>query len=671
MAIKLNDVALRRLDSVVLSEARTAKSGVTASELAAFLGNMFRFGYVFNTDAVNALSSAALGELVSITKAAKEIKGGHGYDPMYPNFPKQVAEASEIELYMNAIVHYFGDLVGLRIMPNYVKKPRHPLTEKVNVQEVSVVGVCELVELSRKLVGQAQPYSEQDRDDLLVLRTFVRESDVSVKENLAWLVENFSHLDWSDSFKNVTDVLRLAVAFSEGDVSLAQRTKFKLSRPQRRQVLSLIETVLTKNGSDFSDFARHSEVWKRLATALHHREHSSRFPLASAGLNAVQSGVAKTFESVLEPMLEAGKIRAAVILLKSRPGVFARRIAEVLRKTDDREFVLDAFTSVAGQVSVPVLVQMWNLFNGPDSSVLPKRIVQVKGSSKKSMVIENRVSGDNSDLITVIENGLRAHNTGAKVFFSDTGADDYAVPMAVRNASSGSKIIGRGSRIPFDEDKGTVRMFMFWRDFADYSGRVDLDLSAYFMDANFENSSTISYYNLRNGAAHHSGDITSAPDGAAEFIDIDVKKALADGWRYVVPNVLNYTRQSMKDVPDAKAGFMLREKVHSGEIFEPSTVKHAFSLAVEGVNSTPFVIDLLERKMIWWDSAITINSNYNYNVVSNEVGFQDMLKAVALGRSMTVAELAGFVADVVEDVEDADVVIDPAQSADTMRLLEL
>lgn len=45
---------------------------------------------------------------------------------MYPNFPQQVADASDAELFINAVIHYIS--MG-SWTPEYEKAPRLPLLE--------------------------------------------------------------------------------------------------------------------------------------------------------------------------------------------------------------------------------------------------------------------------------------------------------------------------------------------------------------------------------------------------------------------------------------------------------------------------------------------------------------------------------------------------------------
>ncbi|WP_261790808.1 TerD family protein [Fusobacterium pseudoperiodonticum] len=55
--------------------------------------------------------------------------------------------------------------------------------------------------------------------------------------------------------------------------------------------------------------------------------------------------------------------------------------------------------------------------------------------------------------------------------------------------------------------------------------RVDVDLSALTFDANLEFNDVVAYYNQKKSYFAFSGDITDAPEGALEYIDIlDLEK---------------------------------------------------------------------------------------------------------------------------------------------------
>ena len=125
--------------------------------------------------------------------------------------------------------------------------PREPLPgDDSALTELGLATALDLERIVADLVAQATPFSTQDRADLTALRDFgpERAPHVAVKENLAVLTVFFPGLDFSASYRAVTDVLRLAVAMAGGDVSLAEPCRFpSFSRAQRRRLLGLLDAV--------------------------------------------------------------------------------------------------------------------------------------------------------------------------------------------------------------------------------------------------------------------------------------------------------------------------------------------------------------------------------------------------------------------------------------------
>jgi ABC-type glutathione transport system ATPase component len=92
------------------------------------------------------------------------------------------------------------------------------------------------------------------------------------------------------------------------------------------------------------------------------------------------------------------------------------------------------------------------------------------------------------------------------------------------------------------------------------------------LDENFNYTDILSYYNLKEFGGCHSGDIVDAPNGASEFIDVNLEKLRQNGVRYIVMTINSYTHQPFCDLPECFAGWMSRQNANSGEIFEPKTV---------------------------------------------------------------------------------------------------
>jgi hypothetical protein len=193
-----------------------------------------------------------------------------------------------------------------------------------------------------------------------------------------------------------------------------------------------------------------------------------------------------------------------------------------------------------------------------------------------------------------------------KVYF-DPALEGVYVPFS--NSTQRANL-PRGSRFKIPEDKNVVRGFVYWKNTD--TERVDIDLSASFLDEDFKLIESCAYYNQRSGEyTAMSGDITNAPSGAAEYVDIDIAKLKETEqykdkrYRYVVITNKVYTGQSFRFIHEnggeAYCGFMLRNDLKSGEIFEPKTVKEKVILESNSNNNISVIIDMKTMEYIWVD----------------------------------------------------------------------
>ena len=699
---ELNAVTIRRLGAVYIPSATggpapscfaspqeaqpTPQRGADAGVDTA-LTTLRALGYRLSTPAREALIHPE--QAWALVNAVARLSSGSlaaEYQPFYPDFPIQVRTVSEATLLVNAALHYLGDVVGVRILPDYRPSPREPLPgDDGALTELGLATTQDLERIVADLIAQATPFSAQDRADLTALRDFGPEAAprVAVKENLAVLTVTFPDLDFSASYRTVTDVLRLAVAMAGGDVALAEPCRFpSFSRAQRRRLLGLLDAVgqVQDSRDSAEEMARRCERWKRLVRHLRPGDYARRFPRAAALLHQVASGEAEAgFTSRLEEALARRDVDGALHLLSARPGVFARRLNHLLRLCADdaaRERVVAEFARVAPEVSLPVLVRLWEYFSSPGPDALPWRVVAIKAATgaKTTLIPSTRRPGPaDAAVVRAVEEALRRRAHLGRIAVDQGLYEGYTAPVGLRSASPGMRTAGRGTRLPLPEGE-TIRFFLHWRDLpenpAEASGparpaaaedrgtRVDLDLSAFFVSEDFTRSEQIAYYNLRSTAAVHSGDLTSAPDGAAEFIDVTLAEALRQEWRYVVMTVHSFSHHRLSEVPECWAGAMARgADPQSGEVFEASTVMQRLDLVSPTFNATPFVIDLAERRLIWWDLPVGVGEHQVANLDRSSNRVLAHLLDLLEGRRMPLSHLLGLLADdVVEDPDEAKLV---------------
>lgn len=690
-----NKILLRRKNLLIV-EPINADYEQTKNEQAlvvTMMKNVQSLGFTFSKELFEALSHMNRDELKvfysDLIPALKELVGADvEYNPMYPNFPTQVAEMDGIELFINAIVHYwsFGTL-----MPEYEKDERLPLIDVNKMALLSTGNHEDLMEIFKNLVASKTSLSAQDKEDVTTIIKDCADyanylpDEIPLKENVALIgkliieeapVKSASAI--SKYFRTATDVLRLVTALSDGDISLAGKTKYRnLKRRERRMILDLLANC----GNITEDLFRYQYEWIRVAEILHPFEYN--YPR--------YKNVNKAFDTLRndkKPLMFGGKVQAAILrkdmkaaadLLKSRPGEFARQLDKVLRDSDNPAYILECFKSVAVEISTPVLLQVRQHFIGRMAETPnPVRVFFPKGNLAKAMSIKNELPAIDKTICQNVAKACRdalieqykSKESLGKVYV-DEEFKNYLVPFSQRSASSTNKSVVRGSQLPIKSDATAVRAFIWWTNTSKGNGwdagRVDIDLSAAIYDSDWNYVEHVSYTRLRSGKmkAFHSGDITNGGSlngkGVAEFIDVDID-AVAENGRYIVYQVYNYTGQHYSSLENCRFGWMEREDVQSGEIFEPTTVNMVMDVNAEGVTAIPVIFDCVERKFIWCDMNLGIERSHHggINLESNISGVTATCYAMTHLNKPNIYDLAMLNAmargTVVTDRNEADII---------------
>jgi len=605
-----------------------------------FISNLMAHGYMPDKKLSNALSELSVTDITSLSEAVmpvlKELVGANVvHKPMYPNFPKQVMEADAAELFRVAQAHYF---TKGKWMPEFHLNDRPLAYENVNFKTLSIVDGHDMDQVFTNILQSADSISEFNKSVLawfIANRTFVIPEKIPFKENVCVVAGLLLDADmWNSTLvKDTTDILRIVTFINGGDISLAENTKFK-SLPRRVRE---------------EDFARHSNKWIKLFHNLHVGDYSSSLYQIAKKLR--ENKKITTFNGRLEALLSIPDVKDCITLLQQRPGIFARKILELISKDPtDKKGIVDAFSSVVDDVPARNLTQLLGAVK-VRGGVVQKRVVFPKGLVQHAYVLRNELARLNpavrthlNDVVTAsLKKRFSSLDALGKVYI-DPALYECPLPVGMRSASEGLREVARGTRMPIG-NKGTLRLFVYWKG-------EDIDLSATFHDENFNQVYTVSYSNLnaRHFDAVHSGDIVSAPNGASEFVDVDIKSVLDAAYdiRYVAMHVMVFTGPAFKEHDVCFAGWMTRDKTNSNAIYHPKTVEQKIDIRGATKNVIPVIFDLKKRKAIWTDistngKGFSTDGNKTpsgNNVENNKATIEDMVEAfTSLDNKITLGEL--------------------------------
>ena len=464
-----------------------------------------------------------------------------------------------------------------------------PADRRVEWITVRLVGAAELEQRLRAWMrdcfASAASLRADVQSDLGVLAgrlgvDGVEVSEVRFRENRTLLLELIWALDRASlpsTGATPDDLLRLFAKLTGGDSSLATPVTYpRLARADRRVVVRTLEA-----SDRLADVFRRRGLWLAIGRGLHVGEwRAPRVAETFARLRDSRHDRA-SFPSRFERLLATDHTAAVHLAAAEAPGLLGRglrRLAALAATPAQRDALVAAIAAAAERIPLRVLLAAGaqvsdnghtypRVVFGPDGTSLP--VVRRPGHLAVPAPFRAQLLAA-VDAATHARIAAKGEWYGERVHI-EPGLDRLLLPDQLRATAPGLVQVERGSRLPIG-DAAVVRMFVHWREAGVPS---DLDLSCIALDAEFRIAAQVSWTNLGNGVMTHSGDLTSAPDGAEEFLDIDMAAAVEvgrrRGWRYVVPVVFRYGGPVFDSLPEASVGWMLRDDATSGSrTFDPA-----------------------------------------------------------------------------------------------------
>ncbi|GHH89079.1 TerD family protein [Streptomyces capitiformicae] len=670
MAQSLESLVLRHTHRLPIPRG-SAGDGATAARQ--FDAALMTAGFKLSAELLERLSglseAAVLHTARRTLRTVREMVGDHvRHNSYFIDFPANVPDTEEFWMRClgkalddgtareNVLTQLAHGVLNLLSLPTYGRY-QHTYEEMLAAQDELIASAGdrvtvlhlgrdlddEITELYLALAGSTTPLGEDDLPDLKVLAGRCalgpQPESIPVRENRAVVNEARLGVGAELLLDTVTDVLRLACALSGGDVTLREPTRFlALSRPVRRGLLAGLDAVVAANPAKLADVHAYREPFKRLGERLHPHEYP-RWPHA-AEVFAVARGEkeARSFDSRVEKLLDEFDITGAAKLLKSAPGKLFRALDLLLRIAADqaeRDAVVAAAVEVAPKVSGRVLLSVREHFHNRDRETEAPRVF-VNRRGRGWVMPDHRPAvpaADRDRLIAALDAETRRRLPAAGRLLIDPDVLDVALPLSGRATAAGLGVLPRGSVSKVDGDR--LRFFVYWKETED---GTDYDLSALLLHRDYSTDSWLSYTSLTTVGGRHSGDVTEAPDGASEFIDLSLDRVRST---FIVPQVNIFAGEGFDEVEESFFGFMVRDGEQKGRPFEPRTVRMKSEMRGPGKVALPLVFrrgDDGRWHAKWLHLYLKGISSAN-RVEENQVSVSKVVRALVEREQLTVRYL--------------------------------
>lgn len=679
-----NVILMKKRNKIIIPEGTATERNPVL--VGTFLMNFNNIGFIMNSDVIDRLFGMTREELIEASRVLTEIAEERTY--IYPaalranrQFPQSTLDRSEAVQFIEQVLHYVtGDIVELDSVGNQ----RSVYQGWRNKIVLSLGTMDDFEEIISNLISANTAISVDDRETLFKVfrkrnQTFTdilegkNEDEIPNKENLAFIA-NLIMSEKGDYgvirkfIKTSTDVLRIITAYSDGDITLKNPTRYKsMPRKMRRFFMQVLSNVANQE-----DLCRYPEQWKRVAEKLHPQEYPGFEELKNLFKFIHTGEKLETFNSEVDKYIKHNNLDDTLKLYRTRPGEFIRALSRLVKVFGFSPKIVETIAEVGPEATLNVLLNAKRFFLDR-TSVQKNRLFIPKGDISKPYIKEELIPAYNFQDIYVLMNSidiainkkLSKLSPLGKVYIAPE-MNNIVIPNQVRNLREGLKTLTRFSKFNLPEDINFVRLFIYWMNGTDELGgsvRTDLDLSATILNQSLKPQRQI-YYGNRisdNRTVYMSKDITDAPNGATEYLDIDLARCAENDERYIVMSVNNYTRFVFSQLDIAKAGWMFRTNNMDGDAFEPSSVDNMFSILTDTNIVIPIVIDTLERTITWLDLDSHALPQYVNNAQTNQVSLYKFIETAMMKNNVTLYDLFYHHAlargVIVDKKEDADLVV--------------
>lgn len=635
----------------------------TTGQKNASFETLFSLANLFN---IRIVSGQNLAEPEMIYTAERCI-GRHVPAPFYKGFPQSVRALSPDALLFDQLMHYFrtyvsGDFseAGASLLEETFE--RLAFREKTEIKDFSIIteeeAVSRLAASVNDLLSSTRPLSESQY--ALVLE-YIREYHYEIphcasKDTAVQLL-----LDTRDpafaAFLQLSDVIRILDHLSYEHYDNENLKKLNLKNRDRKFLTEILNIIFREGQCNLADCFEKKKIWNGLLHHIHYQPISETAKLFVDGIRGKEN---LSVYSAFEKHMQRSEIREAVLALRKGKGSGAllRKLNYILSRCETEEDVSFVLRNLKTENPL-ILIQLIMDYSAEKPADQPRtfkftkhNLLRVhKETDEEFYRRQSLVSDTIRHLVPPLlwENLEKLyHGRLGKVHIAP-GMEKIAVPLQETTASGGFGVLPRGSRLPIRTGK-KVRCFTYWEKVND----IDLSVIALTKDNRQLEFSWRSMWNRQSSAVTYSGDQTSGYKGGSEYFDVDLDAFMAE---YPEAEYLVFCNNVYSRVPFSrclcKAGYMDRDVLDSGEVFEPKTVATSFQITCDSTFAYLFAIDLKTMELIW----LNVSRDSNAQVAGTTSA--EFLKAYFHATQlMNVQKLFSMLAmEVVDTPEDADVVV--------------
>lgn len=575
------------------TEVLTDKDMIEAITLNTELQNI---GYTLSAEDVVKLAYCDKTSVKEILNYHKE--NTKGYEPMYPDFPRQVMDMDEATFRFHQIVHYFSTYGIERLFGVECKNGWMPDVEKtdktkedttlVDLKVLELHNEEDLIKKLNKTLSKKERFTYIERD---LMKEYLDKLDfennpITFKENIALLIpEKKDGLSIKEYLLKVCthpgDVLdtlelynrqlnheptKMTTSLKKGFVraleSFTNEKSLSENLGQNRE-----RNIYLLNNISYGCFADKNKPLYKVVNDLKNKQIKTWRSRVESNFSKLSEIQKNNDDNILNIQNET--INELLSLLRERPGEYLRMAGRLYRQLPEstHEAVKNDLLGFAekGNFKMQTLLSNVTFFgqNYEKNKANNTRNFRFSGRMNKNTEKTGNINRKEEEwnylydlsreLVKAQMKTMTTSLENKKVFIDEQNYDFKNTLVNTNEKAQENGFLSSGIAFKIPENANTLRFFVFWND---REKRVDLDLHSFYINKEGIEEHVGWNSDFSKDGICHSGDITTS-NNSAEYIDINLNN---NNVSYASTTLNSFNVRNFTNIETAYCGVLLVDR---------------------------------------------------------------------------------------------------------------
>lgn len=432
MIKSINSITLRHLNGVYVQEQKlniekaSRNNTLSIAEMATITKKFQGYGYTFEKKLAQTIFKVDRDYAIDLCREMLEniedFKSDKGYEVFYKDFPKEVMNMEEADIYINQMLHYwFGYIPKHKNLKNKnIGYEKNELAQLVELSHLKLVADSDIEKLFYNLLSSNVTLSSQYLEDVCFLSNGFSEKELEEYSENILMKETLTTLSsyvWEKrkiligNFDTATDVLRFITKLSNGELNTKYICFAYFSRMELAQIVKKLEKI--KNS--FPDIKRYKKPWHKFFKLNAKKINLKKYPNVQKIVNMLFSKFEYEtpkgyFDKVKKniPNMSNKDLEKFIGLYLKFSGDYARQVLSLLNISNKKQYhiLINGLKKCMKDVNTRVLLQLYDrLLNLQKKNQLEeiKKNKEIEIEIKIEKIKNSQITGEEKTVEEIFE----------------------------------------------------------------------------------------------------------------------------------------------------------------------------------------------------------------------------------------------------------------------------